>query len=59
MKKLRIKQVKSGIGRTKRQKLTLQALGLKRMHHTLEVVGTPQILGMIAKVDHLLEVEEV
>ncbi len=59
MKKLKIKQVKSGIGRTKRQKLTLQALGLKRMHHTLEVVGTPQILGMIAKVDHLLEVEEV
>ncbi len=59
MKKLRIEQVKSGIGRTKRQKLTLQALGLKRMHHTLEVVGTPQILGMIAKVDHLLKVEEV
>ena len=59
MKKLRIKQVKSGIGRTKRQKLTLQALGFKRMHHTLEVEGTPQILGMIAKVDHLVEVEEL
>lgn len=59
MKKLRIKQVKSGIGQTKRQKLTLQALGFKRMHHTLEVVGTPQILGMIAKVDHLVEVEEI
>ncbi len=59
MKKLRIEQVKSGIGRTKRQKLTLQALGLKRMHHTIEVVGTPQILGMIAKVDHLLKVEEI
>jgi len=44
MKKLRIEQVKSGIGRTERQKLTLQALGLKRMHHTIEVVGTPQIL---------------
>jgi len=59
MKKLRIEQVKSGIGRTNRQKLTLQALGLKRMHHTIEVVGTPQILGMIAKVDHLVKVEEV
>ncbi len=59
MKKFRIEQVKSGIGRTKRQKLTLQALGLKRMHHSIEVEGTPQILGMIAKVDHLLKVEEV
>ena len=59
MKKYRIEQIKSGIGRTKRQKLTLQALGIKRMHHSLEVVGTPQILGMIAKVNHLLKVEEV
>lgn len=59
MKKLKIKQVRSGIGHTKRQKLTLQALGLKRMHHSIEVVGTPQVLGMIAKVNHLLQVEEV
>lgn len=59
MKKYRIKQVKSGIGRTKRQKLTLQALGLKRMHHSIEVVGTPQIVGMIGKVSHLLSVEEI
>ncbi|MCP4552241.1 MAG: 50S ribosomal protein L30 [Bacteroidetes bacterium] len=59
MKKLKIKQVKSGIGQAKRQKLTIQALGLKRMHHSIEVVGTPQILGMIAKVNHLLQVEEV
>ncbi len=59
MKKLRIEQVKSGIGRTKRQKLTIQALGLKRMHHSVEVNATPQILGMIAKVNHLLKVEEI
>jgi large subunit ribosomal protein L30 len=59
MKKIRIEQVKSGIGRTKRQKLTLQALGLRRMHHSIEVTGTPQILGMIAKVNHLLKVEEI
>lgn len=59
MKKYRIKQVKSGIGRTNRQKLTLQALGLRRMHHSIEVVGTPQIVGMIGKVKHLLSVEEI
>lgn len=59
MKKYRIKQIKSGIGRTKRQKLTLQALGLKRMHHSIEVVGTPQMVGMIGKVKHLLSVEEI
>jgi len=59
MKKYRIRQIKSGIGRTKRQKLTLQALGLRRMHHSIEVVGTPQIVGMIGKVKHLLSVEEI
>ena len=59
MKKYRIKLIKSGIGRTKRQKLTLQALGLRRMHHSIEVVGTPQIVGMIEKVKHLLSVEEI
>ena len=59
MKKLVVKQVKSGIGRTKRQKLTLQALGLRRMHHSIEVTATPQILGMIAKVNHLVVIEEV
>ena len=59
MKKLKIKQIKSGIGRTKRQKLTLQALGLRRMHHSIEVEATPQIEGMIDKVKHLLTIEEV
>lgn len=59
MKKFTIKQVKSGIGRTKRQKKTLEALGLTRMQQTKEVEGSPQVLGMIAKVKHLLEVQEI
>ena len=59
MKKVRIKQIKSGIGRPVRQKRTLQALGLRRMHHSIEVEATPQILGMIDKVKHLLAIEEV
>lgn len=59
MKKLRIKQIKSGIGRTIRQKRTLQALGIRRMNHQIEVDATPQIIGMVEKVKHLLEVEQV
>lgn len=59
MKKIRITQIKSGIDRSERQKLTLQALGLKRVNGTKEVEATPQILGMIKKVDHLVKVEEL
>jgi large subunit ribosomal protein L30 len=59
MKKLRITQIKSGIDRPERQKLTLIALGLKKMKASREVEATPQILGMIRKVDHLLKVEEI
>lgn len=59
MKKLRITQIKSGIDKPKRQKRTLQALGFKRLHHTLEVEATPQVEGMIKKIIHLLKVEEV
>ena len=59
MKKYRIKQVKSQIGRHKRQKATLEALGLTKMHQVKEVEGTPQIMGMIAKVNHLITVEEI
>jgi large subunit ribosomal protein L30 len=59
MKKYRITQVKSGIGQTKRQKLTLDALGLRKMNQSREVEGSPQVLGMIAKVKHLIKVEEV
>ncbi len=59
MKKIKITQVKSGIDRSERQKLTLKALGLKKMHASKEVEATPQILGMVKKVEHLVKVEEL
>lgn len=59
MEKVRIKQVKSKIKRPARQKNTLTALGIKKMHKVVEHNATPQIMGMIAKVKHLLEVEVV
>ena len=57
MKKVKITQVKSGIDRSERQKQTLIALGLKKLNATKEVEATPQILGMVAKVNHLIKVE--
>jgi large subunit ribosomal protein L30 len=59
MAKIKITQVKSGIDRPERQKLTLQALGLKKMNASREVEATPQILGMVRTVEHLLKVEEI
>lgn len=59
MKKIKITQVRSAIDRPERQKRTLIALGLKKMHQTVEMDATPQILGMVRKVDHLVEVEEL
>jgi len=59
MKKLKITLVKSPIDRSERQKLTVQALGLGKTNSSKEVIATPQILGMIRKVDHLLKVEEL
>jgi large subunit ribosomal protein L30 len=59
MKKININQVKSGIDRSERQKLTLQALGLNKLNATKEVEATPQILGMVKKVNHLITVEEL
>ena len=59
MGKIRITQTRSKIGQTVRQKRTLDALGLKRISHTVELEATPQILGMVRKVSHLLSVEEV
>jgi len=57
MAKVRITQVRSSIDRPRRQKGTIQALGLRKMHQTVEHEATPQIMGMIAKVKHLLKVE--
>ncbi len=59
MKKIKITQIKSAIDRPERQKLTLKALGLTKLHNSKEVEATPQILGMIRKVDHLVKVEEI
>jgi len=59
MAKIRIIQKKSKIGATKRQKLTLEALGLKKINSTVEVEASPQILGMVNKMSHLLVVEEI
>lgn len=59
MAKIKITQIRSKIGRPERQKKTLQALGLRRIRHTVEHEATPQILGMVTKVKHLVTVEEL
>ncbi|GIZ14652.1 50S ribosomal protein L30 [Capnocytophaga catalasegens] len=58
MTKIRVKQTRSSIKRTKDQKLTLEALGLKGIGKVVEHEATPTILGMINKVKHLVSVEE-
>ncbi len=59
MAKIKITQIKSRIGSNKRQKNTLDALGLTRMQKTVEKEATPQIMGMVNKVRHLIKVEEL
>lgn len=59
MAKIKITQVKSLIDRPERQKKTMAALGLRKLHASVELEGTPQILGMVEKVNHLVKVEEV
>jgi large subunit ribosomal protein L30 len=56
---LRIRLTKSPIGYSERQKRTVRALGLRRMHQAVEQKDTPVIRGMITKVSHLVTVEEV
>jgi large subunit ribosomal protein L30 len=58
MAKIKITQVKSKIGSNARQKKTLEALGLKKINGIVEHEATPQIKGMVAKVSHLVTVEE-
>lgn len=58
MAKIRIKQIKSGIDRPLRQKRTLIALGIRKMNNVVEHEATPQILGMVESVKHLLKIEE-
>jgi len=59
MGKIKIKLVKSGIDRSERQKRTLAALGLRKLHASVEHEATPQIKGMLIKVNHLVEVTEI
>ncbi|HNV98636.1 MAG TPA: 50S ribosomal protein L30 [Chitinophagales bacterium] len=59
MAKIRITSVKSTTDRPKNQKATMKALGLRKMHQTVEVEATPQILGMVKTVQHLLKVENI
>lgn len=58
-KRVKLTQVKSIIDRPKRQKATMEALGLKKMNQIVEHNATPQVLGMIEKVSHLVKVEHL
>ncbi|MCL4162447.1 UNVERIFIED_CONTAM: hypothetical protein GTU68_001978 [Idotea baltica] len=57
--KVKLTQVKSKIDRSKRQKATLEALGLRKINQSVEHNVNPQIEGMILKVAHLIKVEEI
>ena len=59
MAKIKITQVKSSIGSTKRQKATLEALGLTKLNRPVVHEATPQIVGMVNKMRHLIRIEEV
>jgi large subunit ribosomal protein L30 len=59
MAKVKITQIKSKIGSTKKQVATLEALGLRKMNQTVIHEATPQVIGMAKKVSHLVRVEEV
>ena len=57
-KKLRITLVRSVIGYSKTHKATAQALGLRRLNQTVEQLDTPALRGMLAKINHLVRIEE-
>jgi large subunit ribosomal protein L30 len=59
MGKVKITQIKSVIDRSQRQKNTMRALGLKKMNQTVEKESSPQVMGMIEKVKHLIKFEQV
>jgi large subunit ribosomal protein L30 len=58
-KKLRVTLVRSTNKRLAKHKACVSGLGLRRMHHTVEVIDTPENRGMINKVSYMLKVEEV
>ena len=59
MGEIKIKQLRSKIGRPENQKRTLIALGLGKINRTVELEATPQILGMVKTVSHLVKAEEI
>lgn len=59
MAKIKITQTRSRIGSNKRQKNTLDALGLTKLNKSVELEGSPQVLGMVEKVNHLVKVEKL
>jgi large subunit ribosomal protein L30 len=59
MAKIRITQVRSKNGKPERQKRTLEALGIRKLNHSVDHEATPQILGMVVKVRHLVKVENI
>lgn len=59
MAQIKITQIKSRINAPKTQKLTLDALGLHKMHHSVIKEDTPSVMGMVKKVHHLVEVEKL
>jgi large subunit ribosomal protein L30 len=59
MAKIKITQIKSVIDRSERQKRTIEALGLRRINHSVEVEATAAIIGMVRKVNHLVAVENI
>lgn len=59
MAKIRITQVRSRNGKPGRQKRTLEALGIRKLNHSVEHEATPAIMGMVEKVRHLVKVENI
>jgi large subunit ribosomal protein L30 len=59
MARIRITQVKSKNGKPARQKRTIEALGIRKLNHSVEHEATPAILGMVVKVRHLVKVENI
>jgi large subunit ribosomal protein L30 len=59
MAKIKITQIKSVIDRSERQKRTIEALGLRRINHSVEVEANAAIIGMVKKVNHLVAVENI
>lgn len=59
MSKIKVTSVRSTTDRPKRQKATMKALGLRKLNQSVEVEATPQILGMVKAVQHLVKVENI